>query len=264
MQGGNGLRTAAGEQLGLEDLERRRIGGNFFSRKNTVFKSVFLGRIAIVKVFGASRRSLAEKEFSILRQCRDKGVSVPAPIELREEAIVMEFVEGITLADALDRAWLDGGTRLPEERVDVEATASAVGEWLADFHDAFGRGMSRGDSNARNFLVSGDEVVGVDFEEATRTDVLDDIGQICSSVLSLHPMFTHDKFDFCRKLADAYFSNTGDDRSDELWRVTAKALKYYSSFRSDPSMMLEMADEMERTGLFQTRTDGQRSAHLSI
>lgn len=252
-----------GRSLELGDLERRRIGGNFFSRKNTVFKSVFQGEIVIVKVFGVSRRSLAAKEFSILRQCRDEGVLVPAPIELREEAIIMEFVEGMTLADSLDRTWLDGDAMLPDEKPKVAATAEAIGRWLAGFHDAFCSKTTRGDANARNFIVAGDDIVGVDFEESSHADVLDDVGQICSSILSMHPMFTKEKIDFCDRLAEAYFSTAGKDRTGDLARATAKALRYYSSFRSDPGLMVEMADELERTGLLHARIDGTSSGHLS-
>jgi tRNA A-37 threonylcarbamoyl transferase component Bud32 len=247
----------------LGDLERRRIGGNFFSRKNTVFKSVFLGRIVIVKVYGAGRSSLGRKEFSVLRECHEKGVLVPKPIELREDAVLMEFVEGITLADSLDTYWLDGAAGGPDEKPRIESTARSVGGWLATFHSAFGNGMSRGDSNARNFLVSGDEVFGVDFEESSQSDVLDDVGQMCSSVLSMHPMFTQEKFDFCHELARSYFSAAGQDRSSELGRATAKALRYYASYRSDANAMLEMASEMERTGLLQAGSKDGRSGHRS-
>lgn len=245
------------------DLEGRRIGGNFFSRKNTVFKSVSLGKIVVVKVYGTGRSSLAEKEFSILNECHSNGVSVPAPIELREGAVLMEFVEGATLAESLDRCWLDGAAAVPEERRRLEWTAKAVGEWLCRFHDVFDKPTTRGDSNARNFLVCGEEVFGVDFEESSDTDVLDDVGQMCSSILSMHPMFTDEKFDFCRSLSEAYFSASGSDRSSELAGATAKALRYYSSYRSDATAMLEMADELDRTGeLHAERIEG-RSGHRS-
>ncbi|UCE90774.1 MAG: hypothetical protein JSV90_04895 [Methanobacteriota archaeon] len=248
----------------LNDLERRRIGGNFFSRKNTVFKSVFLGRIVVVKAYGSGRSSLAKKEYSVLEECQASGVAAPAPVELRENTVLMEFVEGATLADLLDSLWLDGAVTVPEDKHKLESTASAVGEWLARFHEAFGGGTTRGDSNARNFLVCGDEVFGVDFEESSPADVLDDVGQVCSSVLSMHPMFTQEKFDFCCTLARTYFSATDSDRSDELGSATAKALRYYASYRSDAAAMLDMADSMDRTGLFQADSSAGTSTHRSI
>ena len=245
------------------DLESRRIGSNFFSRKNTVFKSVSVGKIVVVKVYGASRRSLAEKEFSILKECHSRGVSVPEPIELREGAVLMEFVEGATLAESLDRYWLDGIAAAPEERLRLERTAKAIGEWLSRFHDVFDKSTTRGDSNARNFLLCGEEVFGIDFEESSRADVLDDVGQICSSILSMHPMFTQEKFDFCRSLSEAFFSASGLDRSDHLAGAIAKALRYYSSYRSDATAMLEMADELDRTGEFHAERIEGSSAHRS-
>ena len=247
----------------LSELESRRIGGSFFSRKNTVFKSVSLGKIVIVKVYGAGQQSLAEKEFSILKECHSKKVSVPAPIELREGVVLMEFVEGATLADSLDGCWLDGAASVPEERRKLEWTAKAMGEWLSRFHEVFGKSVTRGDSNARNFLVCGEEIFGIDFEESSSADVLDDLGQVCSSILSMHPMFTEEKFEFCRSLSDAYFSVNGLDRSAELAGATAKALRYYSSYRSDAKAMLEMADELDRTGELQAGNIEGRSGHRS-
>lgn len=243
----------------LGELESRRIGGSFFSRKNTVFKSGSHGRIVVAKVYGEGRQSLPEKEYSVLDVCHSKGISVPAPIELGNGIVVMEFVEGGTLADFLDRCWVDGAATVPEEKLRLESVASSVGEWLSEFHKAFQGEVSRGDSNARNFLVCGGQVFGVDFEESSRSDPLDDLGQACSSVLSMHPMFTNEKFDFCKLMAKAYFSASGSDRSELLGKATSKALRYYSSYRSDAKPMLEMADEIDRTGLFQVYNSAGRS-----
>ncbi|MCJ7489334.1 MAG: hypothetical protein MUO87_04215, partial [Thermoplasmata archaeon] len=85
---------------------------------------------------------------------------------------------------------------------------------------------------------------------ASEEDVIRDLGEMCSSILSMHPMFTVDKFAFCRRLSERYFALTGAERDSDLSTATAKALRHYASFRIDGEELVARAAVIEIDGLF--------------
>ena len=125
-----------------------------------------------------------------------------------------------------------------------------MGQWLAGFHTSFDYQLCRGDANARNFLISSSGVVGVDFEESVESDTIHDLGQVCSSILSMHPMFTKAKIRFCSWLAGAYFSSSGETRMADMIEATAVALENSAAFRSDGRLMRMKAAEFRNTGIW--------------
>ena len=232
----------------LRQLERFRSGPDFFSRKNKVFRSSQSGRPVVVKVFGVGRREIASKEFSVLQRCSGAGLSTPSPIGLISDSIVMEYLEGVTVAALLDTDASSAKSSSVAGFDRIELSRS-LGEWIAGFHGLFDFKLSRGDANMRNSIVVGGTVYGIDFEECLETDVLIDLGQMCSSVLSMHPMFTEEKFEFVRAMSERYFQSTGQDRRQDLPSSTARALRHYARFRTDGDEMSSWADRIEDRGL---------------
>lgn len=234
----------------LRELEMTRAGEKFFSRKNSVFKSVLSGKAVVVKVFAEGATDIAQKEYSLLEKCQERSIPAPIPLELGEDVIVMEYVEGPTLSEFLDSAWSKGGEERSAGRSNLDSTAASLGKWFADFHSAFDHQLCRGDANMRNFLIGLRGVTGIDFEESGGCEVIDDIGQACSSILSMHPMFTREKAEFCRNVAETYFSAAGVKKVADLNEATARALEHYASFRPDGELMVRKAVEIRSTGIW--------------
>ena len=63
--------------------------------------------------------------------------------------------------------------------------------------------MVRGDATLRNFLFT-DRIWGVDFEEARKGEPIEDIAQMCASILSTDPMFTEKKIHLCQLFIHTY------------------------------------------------------------
>lgn len=232
----------------LEELRSNMLGTEFESRKNRVFRATDQGKIVVVKEFSDSEA--ASKEFSILTRCYARSLPVPRPMSIHTRAVVMESLSGETVAEALDSVWLRDGPTSADEGAKLLDIADGLGEWLAGYHALFEFGLTRGDATMKNFLVSGDRIVGIDFEESSEEDVIRDLGEMCSSILSMHPMFTVDKFAFCRRLSERYFVLTGAERDADLSTATAKALKHYASFRIDGGELVARAAVIESDGLF--------------
>lgn len=234
----------------LRELEMTRIGDGFFSRRNTVFKSLLGKETVVVKVFPEGVTDAARKEYSMLQECQSVGVSAPIPLELADQFIVMEYVEGSTLSEHLDSIWLGSTDGQLADRIALDSAASSLGRWFSDFHSSFGNRLCRGDANMRNFLIDRRGVTGIDFEESGEGDIINDIGQACSSILSMRPMFTRDKAKFCRTLAEKYFTAMGFTKTTELGESTAHALEHYASYRSDGESMVKKAAEIRSMGIW--------------
>ena len=233
----------------LLDLQKERIGDMFFSRKNSVFRSLCGERQVVVKVFTNDAADAALKEYSVLETCQTKDVLAPTPIELKEAVIVMEYVEGPTLAEFLDAAWRGSGNRA-DGHSQIKAVAESLGAWLADFHGAFDYTLSRGDASIRNFIISCKGVVGIDFEESGEREVIDDLGEACASVLSMRPMFSRESEEFCRCMVEAYVSKAEPARITRLNEAAACALERYAKFRNDGDEMVRKAIEIRKSGFF--------------
>ena len=238
----------------LSKLERSRQGPDYPSRKNSVFRSESDGIQVVVKVFSGGRHASAASEFQILDRCKAAGIAVPSPLILLDNAIVMEFLEGSTVASRLDAIEAESGLETPDGMAEAESIMQSLGSWLARFHRLHDFRITRGDSIMRNFMLVGSEVYGIDFEESTECDVLIDLGQMCSSLLSMRPMFTRTKLALAEMLSGHYFEAAGTARQADLPAKISEALRYYAKFRSDGDELLAWAEKIERDGLTQTES----------
>lgn len=228
----------------MDSLEKGRTGPMFQSKKNRVFRSTVAGESYVVKVYRGEWRERAAVEHGILMQCIDRGVPVPEPLALLPGVIVMAPVEGRIAGDVFDCLFAtckEDGLGSEQERL-----ADQLVRWLAGFHEAFDFRMARGDTILRNFVIAGQEAVGLDFEEAARGDTISDLGQLCASSLIMDPVFTPPKVAFARRLAERYWAVSGQRRMGELDRAVSAAIRHYAQFRPNGQVLLAHANRIER------------------
>ncbi len=142
----------------------------------TVSKASYLGREAAVKSRPPKSYRLPEldrrirtartrSEARIMREAREAGVRTPCiyDIDLKECSITMEYVEGITAREAIDRN--------PE---DAEKLAAEIGRTAAKLHSA---GICHGDLTTSNMIVRPDGTLClIDFSMGRTKAALEDIG----------------------------------------------------------------------------------------
>jgi Ser/Thr protein kinase RdoA (MazF antagonist) len=224
--------------ISVEALESARVGQPFRSRKNRVFKVVIGGDTLVAKVFPPDGSDRARSEYATLQACVERQVRVPHPVKLEGRVLVMEYVTGRTAAEAVDSPGSD-----------TEQILRDVVDWLSGFHAATSSGMCRGDCVLHNFLMASEGVVGIDFEEAHRGNLADDLGEVIASYLSMRPQFVEGKFAVARRVASEHVGGPGRDGSGEVPRAVASALRHYGAFRKDGDVLREWADWIEREGL---------------
>ena len=132
-------------------------------------RTEFLGRPAIEKYRRAKayrldvlddeiRRSRVRHEARLMAEARAAGVAVPIlyDINLVENKIIMEFIEGPTAKVVLD----EGGPRAMK-------VAGGIGEIVGRLHRA---GIIHGDLTTSNMIVRGSRIVMIDFSLGGKED----------------------------------------------------------------------------------------------
>jgi len=202
----------------------------FQSRKNAVYLVERDNRRLVLKLYENDRWNV---EADVLREAAKAGIAVPQIVEMREKAILMEFIPGRSANDYLET----GG---------MEEMALGVADWLAGFHTAFGHGdlvRLKSDAIFRNFIVS-DRIHGLDFELSRIGRPEEDIGEALAYLLDTDPMFTADKFGLGRSFIERYEKESGFVLQN-IEESIARSLREASEFRRSPEFLIKKAAEIE-------------------
>jgi tRNA A-37 threonylcarbamoyl transferase component Bud32 len=176
--------------------------------------------------------ALAEEK--ILRECRERGIFVPAPLFRKGNVLLMEFIKGHPLSALHPR----------EPRF-----ISLLAYWMADFHGAFASGretLLKGDLRLHNFIFDGLRLWGVDFEESHIGAPEEDLADLGASLLESSPSFTKTSLRRFRRLIREYRRRLPLDLPS-LAAMLARTLRVRACYRRDlASGCEEWAKALER------------------
>lgn len=162
----------------------------FSSKKNRVS----LENGVVVKRFG-DKAALA-REAQTLGKLWLAGLGVPALLGGDENSLWLEYIPGRTYADLVESM--------------TAKKAEALAFWLREYHRL--SGGPRGDANLRNFLWTGRECVGVDFEDPPSGGEREaDPGRIIAFAATYRPPFSPRKAEGAALILGA-FLKTGSCR----------------------------------------------------
>lgn len=212
-----------------------RITGHYFSRRNRVFRAELSQgdrgvQCLVIKEHPTA--AAAQREYSNLLQLAAAGVAVPAPLGLEGRRLYLQHLEGMLLADILEK-----------ELVPAELWSKALACWYARLHARTASGgevLLKGDNNLRNFIFSAGEFYGLDFEALCRGDPAADIGQLCAFILADRPSFTAQKQAVAAALIRHYrrlnrqisLPRIGEELSCELARMAERRREERASIQS--------------------------------
>ena len=171
----------------------------FYSKRNRVFLSKIETNKQIIDVVVKQcvTSDRAQQEFTTLRYLKDKGVKVPTPYGCYKNVILMEFINSPLLTYLLDNTTLIAQTWIKK-----------LAYWFWKLHNITvekkGLVMLKGDVNLRNFLFSGNDFYGIDFEKKVVGFPEHDIGQCCAFILANEPAFDANKFLISKELIHQY------------------------------------------------------------
>jgi len=122
----------------------------FKSKKNQV-------ELVVRKTVATAAAAQLEADF--LRRLAASGVAVPEVLDVKENVLYLQYIEGPTLPDFF-----------------CGEAAESLTAWLKDFYNATGE--IRGDVNGRNFIFGCGKCYGVDFEEHVHGVKEEDAGKL--------------------------------------------------------------------------------------
>lgn len=166
------------------------------SRRNRVWVVETDVRPVVVKRFFSGR---CGNEFEAIVRARSSGLEVPLPLFAEGEYLVTEYVPGENCESLINHMF-------------SAAAAEGIGDWLARFHGRLRTGPDwtvMTDAVLSNFIMSDGKVFGVDLEDSSLGNPLDDLGSLAASMLGTEPFFTPIKFDLTLRMLRGYERTSG-------------------------------------------------------
>jgi tRNA A-37 threonylcarbamoyl transferase component Bud32 len=209
------------------------------SRKNAVIalKITATGtpiHAVVAKMFIAGR---FENELSILKASWAQGLAVPQVFDARDGVILMEYIPGEPFVDRINRTF-------------ESHLVDRLAEWYYRYHQV--HGQIKGDPRLRNFILNGDKIFGVDFEESHKGPWMVDIAGVCASLLDTNPINDQRKQCLSQQFLEKYLSLAGiphDETINADFNSTlADILKQTSQWRDDPKI-LALSEKIRTEGL---------------
>lgn len=203
----------------------------FQSKKNKVYLVERAGERLVMKLFLNDR---CQNEYNTLKTAFDKGLAVPEPVEMRDNALLVKYIEGKTINELME--------------IDIRPDlVLGVASWLARFHRTFytdnGQVLLKSDAIFKNFIVA-DRIYGIDFELSRLGRPEEDVGETLSFLLDTYPMFTDDKIRLAHNFIRQYETLSGI-RLNNIEDSIAKSLIEASSFRpGQRELLLRKAKDM--------------------
>lgn len=182
------------------------------SRRNRVWVVETDVRPIVVKRFFSGK---CGNEFEVLLRARAAGIDVPLPLAAEGDYLVTEYVAGEVCEALINHMF-------------SPLAADGIGDWLAKFHGRLRAGSDwtvMVDAVLSNFILSDGRVYGVDLEDSSRGDPLDDLGKIVASILGSEPFFTPIKFDLALKVLRSYERSSDASVVDLVRPYVAKHLR---------------------------------------
>ncbi len=175
----------------------------FHSKKN----EVYLKNGIVVKCHSCQKG--LRREAAALRTLHAAGLAVPRLLRCTEHCLFLEYIAGTTYADLSEAITF--------------REAAALAHWLAAYHRLTNE--LRGDVNLRNFLWTGTECFGVDFEDPPAVgDQETDQGRIIAFAATYDPPFSANKIRCAEFFLQAFLQTGGEQdkiRSAYLQEITA-------------------------------------------
>lgn len=174
-----------------------------YSKRNNVYlaevyNSINIGKKLIVKEY----KGQSGNEVFSLYMLKRHGLRVPQIIWYDEQVLVMEYIQGILLAELL-----------ADQVSDWKLWVNALAGWLHELHGCMNINnkdiskqacLSKADLNLRNFIFDGRVFYGIDFEDICFYPPERDLGVLCAFILNNDPMFADWKYAICSLLISCY------------------------------------------------------------
>jgi tRNA A-37 threonylcarbamoyl transferase component Bud32 len=223
-----------GPEASLLSMERLK------SRKNIVVRLEIMNEEQTTPLEVVAKMFVVDKfdiELQILKSSWEKSLEVPEVFDAREGVILMDYISGEPLVDALNRTF-------------EPSLIDMLAEWYYNYHSA--HDMIKGDPRLRNFIHHNGRIYGVDYEESRPDAWILDIGGSAASILDTDPIFDVRKQKMCWVLLETYLDLIGESKTskieNEFNETVADTLKQTAIWRKNDKIM-SISENVRENGI---------------
>lgn len=160
------------------------------SKRNNVMRVLEGDSTYILKKFESKENYIKESE--ILKILKNDGVNVPSIIKEEENSLYLEDLGEMTFLD-----WYE---ELERKNILDDSMIYKLCGWLKDFYEAilkhYDEQIILMDVNFKNFIIVGEKIYGIDFEQVRKGNIIEDAGKFSAYALTYDPVMTEWKINF--------------------------------------------------------------------
>lgn len=193
------------------------------SKKNSVYLIKTAQKDYILKVYKLFGQKGFKREMNILRKVSPPLIPLVFA-SYKREAILIEYIEGKRIFD------------LQKEELTTKIIDRLI-QWFYKFHLSL-PGYIRGDSIPQNFIIKKDgSILGIDFEEAKRGDILLDIVEFSAFLLAWKRLKYEQRKDLAGYLISSWQRLMPYDIKPFLTIYFTKFFRKFYFFRKDKTIL---------------------------
>ncbi|SKC49332.1 BUD32 family EKC/KEOPS complex subunit [Maledivibacter halophilus] len=206
--------------INSDEIDLYMIKEKFKSRKNEVYYISIKNKYdrimpCVLKRYIASKDNKSKETF-LLKILRENGLNVPRIYFEGIDYILLEYISGKTLLEVITNLENKQG-----ENIDFKKNYEIICKllnWLENLYyiskKALGKAYVFEDVNFRNFIIKGDKIYGVDFEDChCKGHKERDGGRICAFLLTYNPAFTKWKMEVTKLVIEIMTKEFNYDRN---------------------------------------------------
>jgi tRNA A-37 threonylcarbamoyl transferase component Bud32 len=199
-----------------KELSHAKIKMMFKSKKNIVYLINLNNKQAVLKIFSEDSKKSIINEYNELSSS-NSNYAKPEIISYNKEQrfILMTYISGENMCDLINNNFIT-----IEKKTQI---IQRLAIWFWNFHKTHhqdNKYFIHGDANLRNFIYNG-KVIGLDFEETHIANPIEDVANMCASILTTDPQFTDEK----KELQDLFIQTYQDHRKERLTDITGEINK---------------------------------------
>lgn len=165
------------------------------SKRNDVYRIIDGDKKYILKEF--KDLSDIKKETECLMLLKGCNINVPEIISIDNNILILEDLGYLTLLD-----WYEDNEK--KNSNDYKDMIIKLCKWMKSFYDVslvrHNRQIILLDVNFRNFIIKGNEIYGIDFEQSSEGNIESDLGKLAAYALTYYPIMTKWKVNFTDEL----------------------------------------------------------------
>lgn len=161
----------------------------------------------------------------------------PCVLENYKNCIITEYIDGISLFDALEQSVNDRTKQISLFKLFLD--------WYEDFRKQ--TGFILGDTNFKNFIIRENVLYGVDFETCKRGEPIEDIFWQTAMLATLQPAFSLERKHMARLFLSMSVQNLDYSAKNESEKLTQafEAICQRRRVRLDPAELKEILSSVE-------------------